>query len=123
MLALAIAAVGVILTHPRDEAAYLKYVVQYGDYHGKSLSAPPPSEVLIKAGDHACDWLQGQPTALWRTDQRYRINSLFPVYRDEMSTADRDLPKSIPAGAWEYLCPATKVFIGPHDMFGHAGND
>jgi hypothetical protein len=122
-LAVAIAVVGVIFTHPRNEGAYLNYVVTYGDYHGQGLSSPPPSEVLIKAGDRACDWLQRRPMALWRTDQKYRINFLYPVYRADMSKADRDLPEAIPAGAWEYLCPATKAFIKPHDVFGHANSD
>jgi len=123
MLILAIAVVGVILTHPRNEGAYVEYVVRYGDYKGQKLSAPPPSEVLIDAGDRACDWLQRQSIALWRTDQKYRINSLFPVYQADMTKADRDMPEAITAGAWEYLCPATKAFIKPHDVFGNASSD
>jgi hypothetical protein len=122
-LAVAIAVASVLVTHGRNEEAYLNYVVTYGDYHGKKLSSPPPSEVLIKAGDRACDWLQRQPMALWRTAQKYRINSLFPVYGAVMSKRDRDLPEAVVAGAWEYLCPATKEFIKPHDVFGHANSD
>ena len=61
--------------------------------------------------------------ALWRTDRTYRINSLYPVYQADMTRADRALPEAVTAGAWGYLCPATKAFIQPHDVFGHAGSD
>ena len=40
-----------------------------------------------------------------------------------MSKADRDLPEAMVAGAWEYLCPATKEFIRPHHVFGQANSD
>lgn len=123
MLALAVAVVSVFVTHPRDEDGYLNYVVTYGGYHGEKLTSPPPSDVLIKAGDRACDWLQRRPMALWRTDLKHRINSLYPLYQADMSEADRDLPDSTVAGAWAHLCPATKEFIQPHDVFGHANSD
>jgi hypothetical protein len=123
MLAFAIAITAVFVTHPRDENGYLNYVAKYGDYNGRKLADPPPSEVLIKAGDRACNWLQRRTPALWRTDPNHRINSLYLSYLAHMSRADRNLPKTMLPGAWEYLCPGTKALIRPHDVFGRASHD
>lgn len=110
-----VAVIGAVtVTHPRDEAAYLRYVHRYGDYHGKPASDQVPVEHLIAAGDRACDWLARQPMALWRTGPHFRFPALMAGYQAEMSQRDRALPRATLAGAWEYLCPATKELRKPH---------
>ena len=103
-----------LVTHPRDEAAYLEYVETYADYgslHKKSRDASRTE--LVAAGDRACDWLAQRPMALTRTHGDFDLGTLAVKFNKQQFADDPSLPDSITAGAWEYLCPATKALKQP----------
>lgn len=123
--ALAIAAVE--LTHPRNEAAYIDYMRTYGGA-ASPINNPPSAAALIAEGDRACGWLGGQPWALWRTSDQYRILSVQDRYNQQ--TAGHTAPGlvnpdrlGIAAGAWAYLCPAAMELRKPHFIFSDPHQD
>lgn len=115
--ALAVGAVvgGVFITHPRNEAGYLRYVHRYGDYKGQGLpQGAVPDATLVAAGDRACSWLRHRTPALWRGGRSREVNSLYTRYRKGMSDADRALPRAFLPGSFTYLCPALTELMRPH---------
>lgn len=106
----------VFITHPRDEAAYVRYVHTYRSYNGEPV-APVAAAELIAAGDRACDWLSHQQPGLWRDRAPYRIFDLSDRYTPTMSAADRAMPASVLPGAWHFLCPGTTLLIRSHQVF------
>jgi len=120
--------VAVHVTHPRDEAGYMHYLVTYGGVFEAAGGTVPAKAALIAEGDRACNWLDGQTWALWRTDPPLRVTAVEARYGDELRHVP--LPWSsqpdhwtIGAAAWQYLCPAALELREPHDIFGATAHD
>ena len=117
------ALIAVHVTHPRDERAYLNYLQTYGQVGDAGVGTVPASDLLVAEGDRSCDWLGGQPWALWRTDTRFRILIVESRYTDEtkavpLAWSGQPDHATIAAAAWNYLCPAALELREPHDVFG-----
>ena len=100
-------------THPRNESAFLAEIrdgatIDYGD------PAPhlPSASVLLAEGQHACDWLNGQPYALWRRATRYTPQAVEQRYITIAMAQPAhwqglpEVPLVVDA-ALKHLCPAS----------------
>ena len=104
---------GVHLTHRRDEDAFMRYIADNATIDsGAASQTLPPRAVLVAEGQRACDWLNGQPHALWRTGERYKPQVLMNRYvtialaRSAPSQVLPEVPVVVSA-AWKYLCSAS----------------
>jgi hypothetical protein len=104
----------VMVSNPRDQAAYLHYVKEHGNYDGKRVKVVADREDLVAAGDRACDWLRWREPALWRGDGGHNLTAQQTAFLKKASTKDRTLPKAVVPGAWKHLCPGTRILIEPH---------
>jgi hypothetical protein len=119
---------GIHLTHRRDEAGYLKYLVENANLDtGAPPVALPASVALVAEGQRACDWLNNRPHALWRSGQQYGPQLLLNRYVDEAiaRTAPWPGPPDEPLvadAAWKYLCPASVELRRPLPGFRNRGD-
>ncbi len=103
----------VFISHPRNEAAYLRQLHSYGDRY--YLRKHPTSDAeLLATGDRACTWLKHRQPALWRYGRDHELISLNGVYLKSLGAEERRLPGYVVASAWQHLCPAVKELVGPH---------
>lgn len=116
------------LTHPRDETAFLDYLRTYGSTSDTGVPlALPPTDQLLAEGDRACDWLNGQPWALWRNDGEFAYGKRMQRYLDSVSEPVAWAPADpirfyVLAGAWASLCPASVELHMPHAL-GRSSTD
>lgn len=111
------------VTHRPDEGAYLRYVATYGNYDGKQVHSAVSERDLVAGGQRACDWLGNRPMALWRTDRKWEVNSLYLQYARSLPAADSELPKSFLPGAYTYLCPLSTYVHKPHRLLPNHDTD
>lgn len=110
---------GVMLTHPGDEASYVAAVQRYVP----DTKQASPDEI-IAAGDRACGWLSRQPLALWRTDDKYHLDTLLTEYGKEMTSSGAELPMAgLASEAWLRRCPGTAALHRPHYVFSNPPGD
>ena len=120
--------VAVNVTHPRDEAAYMSYMLTYGGVANGPGGTVPARADLIAEGDRACDWLGGQTWALWRTDPPLRVPAMETRYAEQvqhvpLAWSGQPDHGTIAGAAWGYLCPAALELREPHDIFGATAHD
>ena len=128
-LVVVLAAIAVVtvarVEHPRDERAFLR-VVAHGSAHG-GASRGVNNRFLIADGDRACDWLRGQPPALWRRGGRWSFHSLRVRYDT------REVPRSsrgprfdrdaVAVEAWAHLCGSDYYLRETHNPFTSPHSD
>lgn len=110
--------------NPRDEAAFLETVS--ADYRAPMQQKLVGTDaILLAEGDAACGWLDDQPRAFWRTDDKYRYDALLDRYLATDATdlpawfsmpADNSVRRQITMAAWGHLCGASWRFHQPHPV-------
>lgn len=127
-----VAALGLVVllvTHPRNESAYLTYLKDCGGdgIHGAGIDILPPRDQLLAEGDRACQRLGEQPRALGHVDGNH-VGAFAPRY--DADRAGEPLPwgeeppavNRVAVAAWEHLCPDVWRVVGPVHLFQDHGD-
>ena len=111
-----------VATHRPDKDAYVEYVATHGNYDNLKVRPVTRSE-LVAGGNRTCDWLRDRPMALWRTERKWTVNSLYTEYERTLPKVDALLPKSFLPGAFTYLCPLSTYMRKPHRLLARSASD
>ena len=126
---------GVRVTHPRDEAAFLRQVHGSVSENGVWVFDAVDDATLLAEGDGACTWLAEQRPALWRRGGEWSLNARLARYQREVpATSPRtwDLGEAhdpeiyrrmVVGAAWAELCGASTVLRGTHNPFNRPPHD